>query len=156
MPATTNSDEGHELYGSYALDPDRTFGDRNLLTLGQRRDMGNRLGIFTESQFGDDDRYAGASHTFGLDYKTTHGWILSGLISVSDNETTPASIERQAFSFGAAIQRPVHRFSSKIEYRKDDGATIKVDQYIASTSYSYLVNENRALARPPECFLDGG
>ena len=56
-------DEGHELYGSYALDPDRTFGDRNLLTLGQRRDMGNRLGIFTESQFGDDDRYAGASHT---------------------------------------------------------------------------------------------
>ncbi len=61
-------DEGHELYGSYALDPDRTFGERNLLTLGQRRDMGNRLGIFTESQFGDDDRIAGASHPFGVDY----------------------------------------------------------------------------------------
>ena len=136
-------DEGHELYGSYALDPDRTFGERNLLTLGQRRDMGNRLGIFTESQFGDDERFAGASHTFGLDYKTSHGWILSGLVTVSDNETTPASIERHAYSFGAAIQRPAHRFSGKLEYRKDDGATTKVDQYIGSTSYTYIASQSR-------------
>ena len=137
-------DDGHELYGGYALDPDRTFGDRNILTLGQRRDMGNRLGIFTESQFGDDERYAGASHTFGLDYKTTHGWILTGLVTVSDNKiAAPASVERQAFSFGAATQRPAHRFSSKVEYRKDDGPATKVDQYIGSTSYTYIANENR-------------
>ena len=137
-------DDGHELYGSYALDPDRTFGDRNILTLGQRRDMGNRLGIFTESQFGDDERYAGASHSFGLDYKTMHGWILTGLVTVSDNKiAAPASIERHAFSFGAAIQRPAHRFSSKIEYRKDDGPATKVDQYIGGTTYTYIANENR-------------
>ena len=136
-------DEGHELYGSYALDPDRTWGERNLLTVGQRRDMGNRLGIFTESQFGDDSRFASASQTFGLDYKTSHGWILSGLVSVSDNETVPASIERHAYSFGAAIQRPAHRFSSKVEYRKDDGANIKVDQYLASTSYDFIATESR-------------
>ena len=136
-------DVGHELYGSYALDPDRTFGERNLLTLGQRRDMGNRLGIFTESQFGDDDRFAGASHTFGLDYKTSHGWILSGLVTVSDNETTPASIERHAYSFGAAIQRPTHRFSGKLEYRKDDGPTTKVDQYVGSTSYTHIESASR-------------
>ena len=135
--------EGHELYGSYALDPDRTFGERNLLIFGQRRDMGNRLGIFTESQFGDDDRFAGASHTFGLDYKTTHGWILSGLVSVSDNETAPASIERHAYSFGAAIQRPAHRFSGKLEYRKDDGPATRVDQYIGATSYTYIASESR-------------
>ena len=135
--------EGHELYGSYALDPDRTFGERNLLTLGQRRDMGNRFGIFTESQMGDDDRYAGASHTFGLDFKTTHDWILSGLITVADNEIMPASIKRQAFSFGASRQTPSQRFSSKLEYRNDDGAATKIDQYVAGTSYTHVVDENR-------------
>ena len=113
------------------------------MTLGQRRDMGNRLGIFTESQFGDDDRFAGASHTFGLDYKTTHGWILSGLVSVSDNQTAPASIERHAYSFGAAIRRPAHRFSGKLEYRKDDGAATRVDQYTGTTGYTYIASESR-------------
>ncbi len=135
--------EGHELYGSYAMDPDRTFGERNLLTLGQRRDLGNRFGIFTESQVSDDDRYAGVSHTFGLDYKTTHDWIISGLVSISDNETTPTSLKRQAFSFGASTQRPSHRFSGRLEYRADEGPAIQVDQYIASSSYTHVVNENQ-------------
>ena len=135
--------EGHELYGSYAMDPDRTFGERNLLTLGQRRDMGNRFGIFTESQFGDDDRYAGVSHTFGLDYKTTHDWILSGLVTISDDETTPTTLERQAFSFGASTQRPSNRFTGRLEYRADEGPAIQVDQYIASSSYTHVVNEDQ-------------
>ena len=135
--------DGHELYGSYALDPDRTYGERNLLTLGQRRDMGNRFGIFTESQLGDDDRYAGASHTFGLDYKTTHDWIFSGLITIADNQLLPTSLERQALSFGASTQTPVAKFSSKLEYRNDEGPATKVDQYLAATSYTHRVDENR-------------
>ena len=135
--------DGHELYGSYALDPDRTYGERNLLTLGQRRDMGNRFGIFTESQLGDDDRYAGASHTFGLDYKTTHDWIFSGLITIADNQLFPTSLERQALSFGASTQTPVAKFSSKLEYRNDEGPATKVDQYLATTSYTHRVDENR-------------
>ena len=46
-----NYGEGRELYATYSVDPDRTEGPRDLLTLGQRRQFGNHTRIFTESQF---------------------------------------------------------------------------------------------------------
>ena len=135
--------DGHELYGSYTVDTDRTFGERNLLTLGQRRDMGNRLGIFTESHFGESDRHAGTSHTFGLDYETDHGWVLSGLITRSSNETATAPFERDAISFGAAVKGDDFRFSSKLEHRSDAGPGVESDQVVASSNYTHIVSPNR-------------
>ena len=135
--------DGHELYGSYTVDTDRTFGERNLLTLGQRRDMGNRLGIFTESHFGESDRHAGTSHTFGLDYETDHGWVLSGLITRSSNETATAPFERDAISLGAAVKGDDYRFSSKLEHRSDSGPDMESDQVVASSNYTHIVSPNR-------------
>ena len=135
--------DGHELYGSYTVDTDRTFGERNLLTLGQRRDMGNRLGIFTESHFGESDRHAGTSHTFGLDYETDHGWVLSGLVTRSSNETATAPFERDAISLGAAVKGDDYRFSSKLEHRSDAGPGVESDQVVASSNYTHIVSPNR-------------
>ena len=135
--------EGHELYGSYTVDPDRTFGERNLLTLGQRRDMGNRLGIFTESHFGESDRYSGSSHTFGLDYETDHGWVLSGILTRANDETSPTPFEREAISLGAAVKRDDYRFSAKLEHRSDSGPGVDFDQVIASSSYTHIVDPNQ-------------
>ena len=136
--------EGHELYGSYTVDPDRTFGERSLLTLGQRRDMGNRFGIFTESHFGESDRHAGFSHTFGLDYETSHGWILSGLVTRANNEQSAASsFERNALSFGAAVKREGYRFSSKLEHRTESGPGVERRQVVASSSLTRIVDPSR-------------
>ena len=128
--------EGHELYGSYAVDPDRTNSARNLLTVGQRRDFGNRFGIFTESQFGEDDRYGGVSHAFGIDYTTEQDWVLSSLIQVAENDTTANPFDRTAVSLGAAVNRDDYKFSSRVEYRTDDGPGVDTEQYLVSTSYS--------------------
>ena len=136
--------EGHELYGSYTVDPDRTFGERSLLTLGQRRDVGNRFGIFTESHFGENDRHAGFSHTFGLDYETNHGWILSGLLTRANNETSAAApFERDALSLGAAVRRDGYRFSSKLEHRTESGPGVERSQIVASSSLTRIADPSR-------------
>ncbi len=135
--------EGHELYGSYAVDPDRTFGERNLLTFGQRRDFGNRFGIFTESQFGKDDTYGGVSHAFGLDYTTDQEWVLSALLQAAEDDSGPTDLERSAVSFGASVTREMYKFSAKLEYREDDSPLRASEQYLLSSSYTHKVNEAR-------------
>lgn len=135
--------EGHELYGSYAVDPDRTFGERNLLTVGQRRDFGNRFGIFTESQFGKDDRYAGASHAFGVDYTTDQDWVLTALMQSAEDDQGLSEIERNALSLGAAVKRDDYKFSAKIEYREDENASQESEQYLLSSSYTRIASPAR-------------
>ncbi|NOX52587.1 MAG: hypothetical protein GXP16_18950, partial [Gammaproteobacteria bacterium] len=133
--------EGHELYGSYSVDPDRTFGERNLLTVGQRRDFGNKFGIFTESQFGKDDAYSGVSHAFGLDYTTEQDWVLTSLLQASDNQTTLNAHERTAISIGASVKRDDYKFSAKMEYRQDESPIFESEQYLLSSSYTRIINE---------------
>ncbi len=135
--------EGHELYGSYTVDPDRTDGARELLTIGQRRDAGNRLGVFTESQFGKDDRYGGVNHAFGLDFDTDAGWVLSSLLQYSENDTDANAFERMAASLGATLKRDRLKFASKLEYRADEGALVDSRQYLLSTSATYIYSDHR-------------
>ena len=133
---------GHELYASYMSDPDRTFGDGDMMTLGQRRDFGNRFGVYTESHFGENDRYAGANHSFGIDYATESDWILSGVVTVANDELIDNPLEREAVSFGASVDRDDYKFSAKTEYRTDEGAGSRIEQYLLSSSYTHILSES--------------
>ena len=133
---------GHELYASYMSDPDRTFGDGDIMTLGQRRDFGNRFGVYTESHFGENDRYAGANHSFGIDYATESDWILSGVVTVASDELIDNPLEREAVSFGASVDRDDYKFSARTEYRTDEGQGAQVEQYLLSSHYTRILNES--------------
>lgn len=133
--------EGHKLYGSYAVDPDRTDGARNLLTLGQRRSFGNSMAIFTESQFGKDDRYANVAHIFGLNFEGTEDWRYSATVQFSDNDFQGLAFDRQALSLGAYRDRGDLKISSRVELREDEGAGIHTRQYVSSNSFTRIVDE---------------
>ena len=135
--------EGHELYGSYSVDPDHTFGERNLLTIGQRRDVGNRFELFTESQRSNDDRYASTSHAFGMDFKIDQDWVLSGMISVAEIEDDASPFDREALSIGTSVKRANYKLSSKIELRTDKGPDVNSFQYLGASNYTYIVDKNR-------------
>lgn len=135
--------EGHELYGSYTVDPDRTEGKRNLLTLGQRRAFGNRLAIFAESQFGKSDEYANVAHVFGIDFDGFEDWRISGSMQFSDNDNLGLIFERRAVSLGAQLQRESLRLSSRVEYREDIGNNVRTRQYITSNSFTKILNDDR-------------
>ena len=135
--------EGNELYGSYAVDPDRTEGSRNLLTLGQRRAFGNRLALFAESQFGKDDRHANVAHVFGLDFDGIEDWRLSGSLQFSDVSDGIFEFERQALSLGAYLQRDNLKLSTRVEFREDEGGGVHTRQYVASNSLTRLAGDDR-------------
>jgi len=135
--------DGHALYGSYAVDPDRTYGQRNLLTLGQRRALGNRFGVFSESQFGKDDRYAGVGHVFGLDFDGIEDWRISGSIHVSENDNGVLGFERTAASLGAYRQTEDLKFASRIEIREDEGDGLHTRQYVTTNSFTKIVDASR-------------
>ena len=139
---------GHELYASYISDPDRTFGDGDRFTIGQRRDFGNRFGVYTESHFGETDHYAGANHSFGIDYATESDWIFSGVFTTASDEMYSAPLERDAVSLGASVDREDYRFSARTEYRTDKGSGYEVDQQLLAASYSRVLSESsRVLSR---------
>ena len=129
--------EGQELYGSYSIDPDRTLGARDLITLGQRRQFGNSTKIFTETQFGKDDIYSGASHVFGVDFSGIEDWLLSATIQRSDNENVGLDFERTAASIGARLERARFQLSTRLEYREDQAPGIDQQQYLTSNSLSW-------------------
>ncbi len=135
--------EGHELYGSYSVDPDRTEGERNLLTLGQRRDFGNHLAVFMESQFGKGDRYASVGHVFGLEFDGIDEWRFSGSLQASENNNMGRAFDRIAMSLGAYRERDDLKLSSRIEYREDDGVGVHSRQYLTSNSFTQHIDDSR-------------
>ena len=135
--------EGHELYGSYAIDPDRTDNSRNLLTLGQRRSFGNGIGLFTESQFGKDDRYASIGHVFGLDFEGNDDWRFNASLQRSENEGLGLAFDRSALSLGAYRNAGDLKFSSRLEYREDEGNNVHNRQYVSTSSFNKIVNMDR-------------
>ncbi|MXX07835.1 MAG: OmpA family protein [Gammaproteobacteria bacterium] len=141
-------ENGHELYASYISDPDRTFGDGDMFTLGQRRDFGNRFGVYTESHFGENDYYAGANHSFGIDYATESDWILSGVVTTANDDMFANELEREAVSFGASVDREDYKFSARTEYRTDKGSAFEIEQQLFASSYTRVLSESsRVLGR---------
>ena len=154
--------EGSEIYGSYAIDPDRTDGPRDVVTLGQRRAFGNNLSIFSESQFGKSDQYSSTGHTFGVDYTGIQDWLLSATLSQSDNDgifsplgesladsvgvpdtasVTLENFERTSASIGARVERNGYRLATRIEYREDQAVALDTRQYLTSSTFGWKVNE---------------
>ncbi|MDH3643894.1 MAG: hypothetical protein OES38_17440, partial [Gammaproteobacteria bacterium] len=135
--------EGHELYGSYAVDPDRSDGDRSLLTLGQRRQLGHHLQVFSESQFGKDDRYADIAHVFGLGFDGLRDWSVSASVQLGEHDTGPSEFERRVLSLSAGFDREATAFSTRFEYREDEGDSLHERQYLTSNAFSHRVDESR-------------
>ena len=155
--------DGAEIYGSYAIDPDRTEGPRDVVTLGQRRAFGNHTSIFSESQFGKGDQYSSTGHTFGVDYTGIQDWLLSASLSHSNNDGafTPLAeslaesvgpvgelagglqnFERTSATIGARVERNNYRLASRVEYREDKAVQLHTRTYLTSSTFGWKVNES--------------
>jgi len=134
--------EGHELYGSYAVDPDRTDLARNLLTLGQRRAFGNGIDLFAESQFGKDDQFASTGHVFGLEFEGKDDWRFNTSMQFSEIDNLGQAFERRAVSLGVYRNRGDFKLGSQIEYREDEGADVHSRQYVTTNSFSRTVDDS--------------
>ncbi len=138
---------GMELYGSYAVDPDRTDSGSNMFTFGTKRRFQNGLTIFTESQFGEGDEEQSIGRTYGLDYDLTEQWRLSASIQSNDLDRDLGDIDRRAATVGAKFRNKTVQFGSVLEYREDDDRSTDLDntQWLTSNTIEWQKSENLRL-----------
>jgi len=138
---------GLELYGSYAIDPDRTDSGSNIFTFGTKRDFQNGLQIYSESQFGEGDDEQSIGRTYGLDFDLNNEWRLSASLQTNDIELGNADIDRRAATIGASFRNDTMKFGTVLEYREDDDQTTDLDnrQWLTSNAIEWQKSESLRL-----------
>jgi outer membrane protein OmpA-like peptidoglycan-associated protein len=141
----------HQLYGTYTHSTDSTERglDDNQFTLGNRSRISDQLSVHTEAQFVNDTEQAGITQVFGLDYVPRKDWRVG--ISLQHGELDResdlgnTSIDRDAVTLSAGYQNRDVQWSSKVEFRKDEGQGLNAenfDQWITSNRLDYKVNDS--------------
>jgi len=135
---------GLELYGSYAIDPDRTDSGENMFTFGSRKRYANGLSLYSENQFGEGEDEQSVARTYGLDFDLTDQWRLSASIQTNDVELDTGDVDRRAVTLGASYRTDDLRFGSVLEYREDDdqGLGSDVTQWVTSNAIEWQQSES--------------
>jgi len=135
---------GLELYGSYAVDPDRTDSGESMFTFGSRKRYGNGLSLYTENQFGEGEEEQSVARTYGLDFDLTDQWRLSASIQTNDVELDTGDVDRRAATLGASYRSDDLRFGTVLEYREDDDQGLGSDttQWVTSNAIEWQQSES--------------
>ena len=128
---------GYSLYANHTLTTDRTDRVRNITTLGQRRQVGSKLRVFTEHQFTDEEQQAGIGHTFGLDYNPSKAVTLRFSYQVANLEDDAGNpTDRDAASIGLGYKHLNTHASTRFEYRRDKAGDTETRQYLTANSFN--------------------
>jgi hypothetical protein len=134
--------DGHEVYGTVSLSPDRTDTARDAVVVGQRARLSNQLRVFTENQFTQDPGQAGLAHVFGLDFRPNPAWHLGLSMQSSDLDRDEAEdLDRDVISLSAGRLGEAMRWSSKLEFRRDRGDR-DTDQWLTTNALDYRANDS--------------
>ena len=149
---TFDVSQDHQIYGSYGIDPDKVLGrNQQVSTIGQRKKFGNRLTIFNEHQWLQDNEETAVTDVFGIDISLRDQWLLTLSLQGSETERNSlvgSMLERQAATIGLSYSGADTRFGSTLEYRVDKGDAQNLEQYLSTNSIEHKFNESwRTLAK---------
>jgi outer membrane protein assembly factor BamA len=109
--------------------------------------VSNQVNLYNESQFLKDTRTdsTGVAHTFGLDFYPAPGWNLGFTVMDGELESSSGQVDRRAYSVSGGRTDPRTQWTSKLEYRKDEGAEQRT-QWVTTNRLFYRVNDDWRLA----------
>jgi hypothetical protein len=132
------------FYGGYTFSTDRTDGRKGVATMGQRRQLGNSLKVFSEDQFISGERESGIGHVYGLEYTPGKELSLSASLQSSDLDTDSGAIERDTVSLASRYRKDRIDSSNKLEYRQDKGSDDR-RQWLTTNLLRYRKSESLTL-----------
>ena len=128
----------YSVYTNYTLSTDRTDGEQNLFTVGQRKSVTNQLKVFTEHQFIHEDKQSGTGHTFGLDYDINKETTFTTSFQAARLDKRDSGlIDRDAFSVGLRHKNDRTDASTKLEYRRDKGSDERTEQWVTTNRVNH-------------------
>lgn len=112
---------------------------------GHRWALNDRTNLFSEMQFSRNDEFSGIGEVFGLDYAASSGWHLG--MTLQDGKLTGQNgvIDRQAYSGSLGYQSQEIKFSTRLEYREDEGFE-DVTQWLTTNRFDYRLSPSYRLA----------
>jgi len=137
--ADYNIAEGYNLYTNYILSTDSTRGGRNILTVGERSKLTDRLSVFSEHQFSHSDTMSGVGNSFGIDYAFSK-YLTANVTYTKINYDDKDQRDRDALSVSLSYANKDVTASTKLEYRKDKSDTVDETQYVTTNRLSYRLN----------------
>lgn len=130
--------DSYSVYGNVKRSTaDDTLQD-NVFTVGQRKQVSRRLGIYTEHQFAAEPDRDGQSHTIGFDRDINDYTRASASLQSASFEDEAGDVtERDAVSLGVSYKRDRVQASTKAEYRRDERVAEKIQQYVTTNRIEY-------------------
>jgi hypothetical protein len=131
------------IYLNQNLSTDRTDRHRNTTTIGQRHQVSDKVSVFTEHQFTDEDQNAGLGHTFGLELKPATHTTLSASYQVANfSAESGGTTDRDAITVGYAYKQDKTHASARLEYRRDKSDSVDTEQWLTANSVNYIQNDS--------------
>ena len=128
----------YTVYSNVNLLNDRDDNLERLVTLGQRKDVTDKLKIYTEHQFSSEEKNTGVTNTIGL--TNTFNRYTTGSLSFQSSrleDDTDAITERDTLTAGLSFRRNQSHLTSKLEYRQDESETVDTDQWVMTNNLEY-------------------
>ena len=136
--------ELHTMYGTFTLSPDHTGGEKNVLTLGQRKTVSDQMKVFTEHQFSQSADLTQFAQVYGLDYSVTDYTTVGLSLQSSDHEDGDEEVDRDVASVYASYGKGRTRAGARLEYRRDEG-TVEREQWLTTNSLDYRASDELTL-----------
>jgi len=128
----------YSVYANGNLLQPRDGSVEQMLTLGQRKALSDKLNVYTEHQFNSDDTKTGISNTIGL--TNTFNRYTTGTLSFQSSriEDEHSSVtELDTLSAGLSVKRQKSHLTSKLEFRQDKSDTVNTDQWVMTNNVEY-------------------
>lgn len=128
----------YSVYGNMNLLSDSNDAFEQMLTLGQRKTVSDKLKVYSEHQFSSEDTRTGVTNTVGL--SNTFNRYATGTLSYQSSRIEDDSndiTERDTLTAGLSFKRQLSHITNKLEYRKDKSATVDTDQWVTITNIEY-------------------
>jgi hypothetical protein len=144
----------HSFYGRLTTSSNRyidplfagTYGPEPTgWTVGQRWRMSNRSNVFQESQHLANGNQSGLMNTVGWDFYPGLGWTYGATLQSGEIERPEGVIDRNAVSVSASFSSPETDWSSKVEYRRDEGLEQRT-QWVTTNVLHHKLSESLRLA----------
>lgn len=134
---SVNSD--YDIYVGYVLE-EMDDSDKNNVVFGQRASLSDRVDIYQENQFVDENNGKGRTDSYGMDYELRDDHKVGIAFQMGKLKKDEEDTERRAVSVYQRVEFGRTMVKNKIEYRQDKGNE-KIHQYLTTNSFKHKITD---------------
>jgi len=127
--------DSSDIYVGYVIE-EMDDDNKNNIVFGQRSSLSDKVDIYQENQFVDENNGKGRTDSYGIDYEVKEDYKVGMAFQMGKLKKDDEDTERRAISVYQRVEFPRTVVKNKIEYRQDKGNE-KIHQYITTNSFRY-------------------